>query len=171
MEFPYNDEIMWYDITKHRYIPLPEGVAAETGIVLQTTVSYAHNSNPSAAGRMFCDFVSQHLYNYIYRNGNTNNRQIVEYALAKDAGLRQVLAECFMNEVRYILDEGAFWNKSGINVSRSTAMDLSTLRDARVVSYETEGALWQPVAMLGGVSVLYRGVIPVLCGFKWREGY
>lgn len=50
-------------------------------------------------------------------------------------------------------------------------MDLSALRDTRAVSYETEGALWQPIPVLGGVSVLYRGIIPVLCDIKWREDY
>ena len=171
MKLPYDDGILRYDILKHRYIPTEDGVADKTGIILQTTVAYAHNSNPSAAGAMFCDFVSQHLYNYIYRHGNSQNRWIVEYALAKDATLRQVLAECLMNEVRYIIDEGAFWNKSGVNIGKGAAMDLSTLRDTRAVSYETEGALWQPIPVLGGVSVLYRGIIPVLCDIKWREDY
>lgn len=60
---------------------------------------------------------------------------------------------------------------SGVNIVKGTAMDLSALRDTRAVSYETEGTLWQPIPVLGGVSVLYRGIIPVLCDIKWREDY
>lgn len=168
--YPYDDEDMIYDYAAHRYVLTQSGVAAQLGIVLQTTIQRTPiDSNPSLAGERFLNFISRHLYGYIYRNIPTANRNVIEYVLAKCPEVRGIVKQAMLNEVEYVLSEGAFWNKSGINILKGAAMDLSTLRDTRVISYDTEALLYSPIPSLP-YPLLYRGVIPTLNN-EWRTDY
>lgn len=169
MTYPYNDNKMTYNLAEHRYALNPQYVTDKTGIVLQNVLRSAMDNNVSASAERFVDFISRHFYGYIYRNIPTANRNIIEYALAKCPELRDIIAQCMVNEVEYALSEGGFWNKSGVNIAKGSVMDLSTLRDTRVVSYDTQSLLWSPVPSLP-YPIMYRGIIATL-RTEWRTDY
>lgn len=171
LTYPYDDPEMIYNRAEHRYVLTSDGVTSKLGVVLQNVLQRTPtDNNPSAAPERFLDFVSRHFYGYIYRNIPTANRNVIEWVLAKCPDMRSLIKQAMFNEVEYVLSEGAFWNKSGVNVLKGSVMDLSTLRDTRVVSYDTENLLYSPIPSFP-YPLLYRGVIPTPFGVQWRADY
>lgn len=150
---PFDDQCMKYDYKKHRYILTKECVFDELGINLDTRLNVSRNDNQSAAADIALRQISAHLYNFIY--ARTGNKQYIELLLAKYEPCREIVKECLLNEVQYSLTNGQFWNYAGVNLSDMSVIDANALRGARVVSYDTEQLLYQPLP--NGVVVIYQG--------------
>lgn len=151
--FPFDDQDMRYDYKTHKYTLTKECVFNELGINLDTRLNVARNDNQSAAADIALKQISTHLYNFIY--ARTRNKQYIELLLAKYEPCRELLKQCLLNEVQYTITNGQFWNYAGVNLSDSGTIDINALRGARVVSYDTEQILYQPLP--NGAVLLYQG--------------
>lgn len=150
---PFDDQYIKYDYKKHKYTLTKECVLDELGINLDTRLNVSRNDNQSAAADIALRQISTHLYNFIY--ARTGNKQYIELLLAKYEPCRELLKECLLNEVQYAITNGQFWNYAGVNLSDGAVIDTNALRGARVVSYDTEQLLYQPLP--NGVVLLYQG--------------
>lgn len=166
MNFPFSDQSMVYDYTTHRYTLTKECVFNELGINLDVRLNTALNDNPSNAADIALKQVSRRVYNFIY--SRCGNKLYIELLLAKYEPCRNVLKECMLNEVRYFLANGNLGEYSGVNLANNSAMELSPLRDSRIVSQDTEATLYQPLP--NGVCLLYQGryIVPY---FILYQGY
>ena len=168
MDYPFSDQYMIYDYSTHRYTLTKAGVLDLIGINLDVRLNVAGIENQSAAADYALNQISRHLYAFIYSRCNGQNKNFIELTLAKYDECRELIKECMLNEVEYTLDNGTFWNNGGVNLSKSTALDINSLRGRNVVSYDTEMRLYQPLA--NGIKLLYQGVYKVP-PFEIHEGY
>lgn len=166
MNYPFNDGSMTYDFNTHRYTLTKDGVFNELGINLDTRLNVAQVDNPSTAAAVALNMISRHLYNFIY--ARTANKAYIEMLLAKYAPCREVIKQCLLNEVQYTLKSGDFWNYAGVNLVSGSAVDISALRDSRVVSSDSEALLYQRLP--NGVCLLYQGRLNTPL-FNLYEGY
>jgi|AGTN01.1.fsa_nt_gi hypothetical protein len=169
MNYPYSDDKMIYDAVAHRYILTPDTVKIDLGIDLDAALNKGGDANPSTLPERFCRDVSTKFYDYVYQHSPQKN--LIEYTLAKREECRNLIYQCLLNETRYVLKNGDFWNYAGVNLSKGQAIPLEGLRGRSIVSTETELALNQPLS--DGFKLLYRGYyqFPWLWNFKWREDY
>jgi hypothetical protein len=168
MTYPYDDDLMKYDMRTHRYILTPKAMEQERGIRLLDVLNTEGDSNSSTLPDRWLAQVSQKLYTYIYQF--SPQHLLIEYRLAKDPECRDLLYECLVNEAHYALKNGDFWNMAGVNLAKSTAMNIADLRGRAAVSPITESMLNRP--LIDGFKLLYRGVYLLPVGKKtWREDY
>lgn len=128
--YPYDDEIMRYDFSKHRYILKKGGVLQELDINLDEYLP-DFGGNKSKRAELCLDEVSQDVYDYLYTD--CANVPWREYELAKCPDLRDAIKEMLLRQVRYICTSGALRDFSGVNVAKGTFIDEKIL-DERAVS-------------------------------------
>lgn len=164
--YPFSDDYMTYNDKTHRYTLTKKAVFDWLGINLDTRLNVSRLDNASAAADIALQGISRHIYGYIY--ARTRYKTYIEYVLAKNPECRGILQQAMLNEVDYTINNGDFWQYAGVNLSEGRAMDLSTLRDARVVSADTEQLLYQPLSC--GLMLCYQGNMSIP-PFLAYEGY
>lgn len=128
--YPLSDDAMVYDYTKHRYILTPEYVLNNLGIDLYEKMGGKRTVNTTTAINVLLDNrISFKIYSAIYAH---QDKQLMEYILAKSPSARKVLLEAMSNHL----------------------LDLVTYGEEQV-SQTTYNALLQPIDETGK-SVLYR---------------
>lgn len=151
---PYDDENMVYDFKFHRYRLTPECVTKRLGTNLSLVLNDVGDAQPSTLPQRVLDRISSHLYRYIY--SKSMNKAQVEFNLACRQDTREMLEECMINEVAFVLRNGDFWNSleeysKNIDISKDTEMQL---REEMI-----DG--WSAVNCAFGIEY----------PFAWHEGY
>ncbi len=157
MEYPYNDETMFYDYTTHRYILTPACVLNE----LNTNLAERLNKRGSAVAENVPSDVlrriSNIIYSEIYKRSEYNDVQ--EYLLAKCPSLRQIVKDAMKAQVLYFLINGDTSNFAGIDLKNGRIIDIDRLRNQSRLAPDAEIELQKPIRELGDgkVSILYQG--------------
>lgn len=163
--YPYDDDIMKYDMAAHRYILTKSGVFQELGINLDLEIQRPGRSN--TADR-FLKKISDSVYSYIYED--SNSAEWLEFQLAKNSALRDIIKEMLLAQVEYILDNNFLDDYSGVNIQKGTAMRRQDLRGSMHVSATVERLCRQDIK---GVSYPLKSVfmLPSVPLSLYREGY
>lgn len=166
--FPHDDQYMVYDKKSHKYYLTEQGVLDELGINLALTLNTYGDASPSTVAERTLKEVSRTLYNFIYSR-NPRFKMYLEKLLAKYVPLRDVIFEALKNEILYQFQGGNFSRYSGVNVITGKVIDLSAMRDNRVISKATEDLLSQDLS--NGVNLMYGGYYNLPFNMKYREDY
>lgn len=133
--YPYNDDYMVYDYTKHRYILTEKYCLDVLGLNLREKVGGGRATNPQAQINNILDVrISQRLYSVIYSH---NDKHTLEYILAKSPTARNVIRDAMGQELLYLLTE--YEDKKPTLISEPTYTILTT-----------------PIPELRGNALIYR---------------
>ena len=154
MEYPFDDNTMTYDYAAHRYVLTPDFVQQELGVNLTETLNSVGDTDNSTIAIRALRRLSAHLYRQIYKF-NSNNKNYVEFLLAKLPECREMIKECLVNELYYALRNGDYWYE----------------KDTRgiTLSADTLDRLNEPLSI--GMRLTYRGYMPPRHSFLYHEGY
>ncbi|MGN0743896.1 MAG: hypothetical protein ACI4MZ_01290 [Christensenellales bacterium] len=142
MNYPFNDDAMLYDYKKHQYVLTERYVLETLGVNLSLYLDGTGDENPSTLGQRILKRVSDFLYRYIYAHGN--NKDYIEYLLAKYPPCRDIIKDCLVDELYYQLRNGDFFN----------SVDVATAFN-RWVSPTTQMRLQEELP--NGVCLVYQG--------------
>lgn len=166
--FPFDDEIMKYDYTKHRYVLTEKGVLTELGENLDVILNATGDANPSTLAERFLARVSQTVYTTLYRN--SQGEAYLEYILATYPPLRPRIMEMLQAQTLYMLMNGDIGLMSGVNVAKGQAMDINALRGRARLAPEVEDLANAIIPGLG-FSLSYAGALPCVPPCAYRRGY
>lgn len=167
-KFPFDDDIMTYDVESHRYVLTERGVLSELGEDLDMVLNATGDANPSTLASRFLRRVSQTVYTYLYRD--TMNEQWLEYILAKYPPLRETVKEMLQAQLLYMLMNGDIGLMSGVNVAKGQVMDVYALRGKLRVAPEVEDLAMRTISGLG-YCLKYAGALPCVPCELYRRGY
>lgn len=126
-KYPYDDEYMTYDYRSHMYVLTPKAILDELGENLDVILV---NSDP-VTRNAFLKKISRMVYNYIKEQSSSFD--YIEYILAKDGRLRDMVKDMLISQVEYTLTNGAVADYSGVNLAKGQIADLWKIRgDAKV---------------------------------------
>lgn len=157
--YPYSDEMMYYDYTKHRYILTAECVLQELNIDLADRLNTSGSNNKENTPKYILDIISMQIYNFIY--SFSTKYLYVQWLLAKMPSARDILKECMKQQVLYFLINGQIDKYSGVDFRKNTGIELNRIRGINAIDPMTYNMLQQPLYETG-VSLLYTGRYPVL---------
>lgn len=163
-KFPYDDEYMVYDYRLHRYVLTDKAVLDILGENLNLLLVDAEPVTKNA----FLKKVSNTLYEYIL--SSSQSPDYIEYIMAKDGSLREMIRDMLISQVEYMLSNGAVDNYSGINMAKGHYIDLDKIRNGRQVSMTVEQ---KANASLHGYghSLRYACSLPHIASKFYRVGY
>lgn len=158
--YPYNDDNLVYDFTSHQYIITYNGVL--NGLAEDL---YQYNMDAPEAAK-FLERISKQVYRYIYQYAKLSTTRWVEYRLAKDEELREVIYQAILGQVEYYLASAGplVAMQTGISIEKSKAIPLEELRGNRKIAESTE-------MILLNSGILYTGDYPYFPKELYREGY
>ncbi len=156
-QFPYDDEIMKYDYTTHRYVLTEKGVLSELGESLDVILNATGDANPSTLAERLLKRVSQIVYTWLYKD--TMGKEWLEYILAKYPPLREVVKHMLQAQLMYMLENGDIGLYSGVNVAKGQVMDIAAMRDRARIAPDVEDLGIQIIPGLG-ICLKYAGALP-----------
>lgn len=168
MNYPFDDQIMQYDYTSHRYVLTEKGVESELGVNLNLTLNPSLDANPTTLVMRTLKRVSQDVYAYLYRD--SMSPQWLEYILATYAPLRDDVKEMLQAQLLYTLENGFVADYSGVNVARGQAMDINVLRGRARIAPQVEDIANRTVQGLG-YCLKFLGQLPCVPCEAYRRGY
>lgn len=144
---PTNDAKMIYDYDNHRYVLNYQG----NGEHVNLAQAYGSIENI----RTQLNSISRSVYNYIYSQGHTGNRNYVEYLLASEKSLRDVIYNAMLSQLIADIESGvdSVKNQVGLNLETGGAIDRKLLF-RHMISPEAELTL---LASDGKTNLLYTG--------------
>lgn len=128
MAFDNNE--MFYNKRKHRYILTEECVLEEMNIDLGVVLNTSDVADVANAAENFLDRVSTLVYRYIYKVVPFRYKK--ERALALEDEYRAPICEAMKEQLLYILNNGDFSALSGINLESGMVIDQARLRSAEI---------------------------------------
>lgn len=163
-KFPYDDEYMTYDYRLHRYVLTDKAVFDILGENLNVMLVNAEPVTKNA----FLKKVSNTLYEYIL--SASQSPDYIEYIMAKDGDLREMIQDMLISQTEYMLTNGAVDSYSGINMAKGHFVDLDKIRNGRQVSMTVEQ---KANASLHGYghSLRYACALPRIAPKFYRVGY
>ncbi len=163
-KFPYDDEYMTYDYRMHRYVLTDKAVLDILGENLNVILVDAEPVTKNA----FLKKVSNTLYEYIL--SASQSPDYIEYIMAKDGSLREMIRDMLISQVEYMLANGAVDSYSGINMAKGHYIDLDKIRNGRQVSLTVEQ---KSNAILPGYGhcLRYACSLPHIAPKFYRVGY
>lgn len=158
--YPYNDENLTYDYDAHQYILTYQGVINGLGEDL-----YQYNMDATTASK-FLERISKQVYRYIYQYAKVSTTRWVEYRLAKEEELREVIYQAIIGQVEYYLASAGplIALQTGVSIEKSKAIPLEELRGNRKIAESTE-------MILLNSGILYTGDYPYFPRELYRVGY
>jgi hypothetical protein len=136
---PYNDDYMVYDLDRSMYLLTDKGVRYLIG---EELIELAGNSIKAELIRYE---VSQDIYNYISANSLIGTYDYKVWLMAKDEELRPIIQRILADQMRYYIRSGAGLLKDmhGVQVEKTRALSLDSLRGKVLISYSAEQLLLQ----------------------------
>ena len=128
MAFDNNE--MFYDKRKHRYILTTECVLEDMNIDLGVVLNTSDVADTANAAKNLLDRVSMLVYRYIYKV--VPFRYKAERALALEDEYRAPICEAMKEQLLYILNNGDFSALSGVNLESGMVIDQARLREAEI---------------------------------------
>ena len=164
MKFPYDDEYMTYDYLLHRYVLTDKAVLDILGENLNVILVNAEPVTKTA----FLKKVSNTVYEYIL--SASQSPDYIEYLMAKDGNLREMIRDMLISQVEYMLANGSVDSYSGINMAKGQYIDLDKIRNGRQVSLSVEQ---KSNAILPGYGhcLRYACALPHVAPKFYRVGY
>jgi hypothetical protein len=158
--YPYNDDNLRYDLNAHQYIITYNGVLNGLGEDL-----YQYNMDAPTAAK-FLERISKQVYRYIYQFTKISATRWVEYRLAKEEDLRDVIYQAILGQVEYYLASAGplIAMQTGVSIEKSKAIPLEELRGNRKIAESTE-------MILLNSGILYTGDYPYFPGELHRVDY
>lgn len=158
--YPYDDANLKYDLDSHQYILTYQGVINGLGEDL-----YQYNMDAQTAAK-FLERVSKQVYRYIYQYVKFSATRWVEYRLAKDESLRDVIYNAILGQVEYYLASAGplVALQTGLSIEKSKVIPLEELRGNRKIAESTE-------MILLNSGVLYTGDYPYFPHDIYRTDY
>lgn len=167
-KFPFDDEIMKYDYTTHRYVLTEKGVLDELGENLDVILNATGDANSSTLAERFLKRVSQTVYTSLYRY--SQGEEYLEFLLATYPPLRARVKEMLQAQTLYMLMNGDLGLMSGVNVAKGNAMDIEALRGRARLAPEVEDLANATIPGMG-YSLSYVGALPCVPQCMYRRGY
>jgi hypothetical protein len=158
--YPFNDENLVYDFDSHQYIITYNGVLNGLGEDL-----YEYNMDVPAAAK-FLERISKQVYRFIYQHVKYSATRWVEYRLAKEEELRDVVFEAILGQVEYYLASAGplVAMQTGVSIEKSKVIPLEELRGNRKIAESTE-------MILLNSGILYTGHYIMFPRELYREDY
>lgn len=153
---PYSDDKMIYDFDEHRYILTLEYVEDKTGVNLVEKLQTSASDNPQKVAEFFLDRVSSEIYNWIYQHNTNNTMQ--EYYLAKIESTRNIIRKAMLEQVMYMLTNGAISLYSGVNIVNGQIMDRKAMQNSSI-GINVERILDTIIPEIG-IAITYQGWLP-----------
>lgn len=163
-KFPYDDEYMTYDYRLHRYVLTDKAVLDILGENLNVILVNAEPVTKNA----FLKKVSNTLYEYIL--SASQSPDYIEYIMAKDGSLREMIQDMLISQAEYMLSNGAVDSYSGINMAKGHFIELDKIRNGRQVSMTVEQRANAPLHGYGH-SLRYACALPRIASKFYRVGY
>lgn len=167
-KYPYDDEIMTYDYTNHRYVLTPQGVFEQFGYNLEVILDNGSPTDPRTRADRLLKKVSQSVYLWLYEC--TMNRDWLEFILATYPPLRDWVREMLQAQLEYVLDNNFVNDFSGVNIAKGNTVDINWLRGRVKVADQVEQIANQFVPGLG-YTLTYRGQLPCVPWECYHRGY
>lgn len=128
---PYDDNKLIYDKENHRYILNYQGVGDH--------VDAGQAYGTIEKQRAIMNQISRTVYNFIYNTTNKKNKDYVEFKLATESNLRNVIYEAMLSQLLADVESGAnsVKTQTGVNIENGSVMDRTALM-RNMISLETE---------------------------------
>lgn len=166
--FPYDDEIMGYDYTTHRYVLTKKGVETQLGENLDVLLNSAGDFDPSTLADRVLRRISQTVYTWLYQDSMSPDW--LEYILATYPPLRDRVREMLQAQLLYVLINGFVGDYSGVNIARGHTIDINWLRGRARIAPEVEDLANRFIHGLG-YSLKYCGALPTVPYCFYHKGY
>ena len=163
-KYPYDDEYMTYDYRLHRYVLTDKAVLDILGENLNVMLVNSETTTKNA----FLRKVTNTVYEYIL--SASQSPDYIEYILAKDENLRDMIQEMLISQVEYMLANGAVDSYSGINMAKGHYIDLDKIRNGRHVSMLVEQKA-NAILPAYGHCLRYSCTLPHIAAKFYRVGY
>ena len=164
MTYPYSDEYMVYDYTKHQYVLTPKAVLDKLNENLER-YSPATSVNRQRDAEIMLENVSDEVYNQIYEN--SLNYLFPEFIIAKCPSARPIIMQALIEQVKYFLFNGAISVYSGVDFKKGTVGDNA---NGRILAPNARRIL-ERVIPETRVSLMYQGQMNALIPVGDYEKY
>ena len=160
-----NDENMTYNLLTHRYELTETAIFNAYGDNLNTYFGDSPDVNTKTA---FLKAVSSHVYGWILNHSQSPD--YIEYILAMDLTLRNLILQMLLAQAKYMLLGGNVADFSGINLAKGQWIDTDKLRgDVRVAVEVVDIA--SRILPGYGRSLIYAGKLPHVALSALYNGY
>ncbi len=148
---PFDDDLLVYDYTRHRYYLNEKAVFIELGINLDELPDVDANKSTLAQRivRQACDSV------YRYISARTRNLQWLLFEMACYEELRLVVYDVLLAQAQYLISSGSVKDMSGIDMYKGHNVSRDELKRA-VIAPEAEDML-DAIQPCLGRSLTYAG--------------
>lgn len=150
---PFDDTAMTYDLTRHQYILDADYVYNEMGIDLLRDLNAQEDPKRSSIIERHLKRASSLIYNFIYSFNRNDNKDYVEFMLAKNIDWREPIQQALEEQVIFMRPNPDTSQTRGVNLMKGTK--LQTKREDAI----------SPLAqdILQNAGILYTGfyVIPI----------
>ena len=163
-QIPYDNEYMTYDYRLHRYVLTDKAVLDILGENLNVMLVNSETVTKNA----FLRKVTNTVYEYIL--STSQSPDYIEYILAKDGHLRDMIQDMLISQVEYMLANGAVDSYSGINMAKGHYIDLDKIRNGRQVSMVVEQKA-NAILPTYGHCLRYACALPHIALKFYRVGY
>ena len=163
MEYPYSDEYMIYNKTRHRYILTEKAVLDDLNIELGEVLAGANTARREREIQKFLTYISNLVYREVYKYNE--QRDLVEYILAKCPSAREKLKQAMEEQIEYFMFNGDISVYSGVDFKKGTKGQ--SVAD-RVLSPNARDLLLEPLTETK-VPILYCGKYGILFTPKYEE--
>lgn len=161
----YNDDKMTYNELTHRYELTEAAIFNAYGDNLNTIFGDSPDVNTKAA---FLKDVSAQVYGGIL--DHSQSPDYIEYILAMDTTLRNLVLQMLLAQAKYMLNGGNVAAFSGINLAKGQWIDIDKLRgDARVAVEVVDIA--SRILPGYGHALIYSGRLPHITRAALYNGY
>lgn len=150
MTYPYNDEYLIYDYSKHQYILTPKAVLDKLNEDL-TKFSPANSVNRQRDAQIMCENISDEVYNQIYED--SLDYLFPEFIIAKCPSARQIILQAMLEQVKYFLFNGSISVYSGVDFKKSTVGESA---NGRILAPNARRILNRVIKEIG-VPLTYQG--------------
>lgn len=160
-----NDENMTYNELTHRYELTEKAIFDAYGENLNTYFGDSPDVNTKTA---FLKAVSAHVYGWIL--SHSQSPDYIEYILAMDETLRNLILQMLLAQAKYMLLGGNVADFSGINLAKNQWTDTNILRGNARVAVEVADIAGRK---LPGYSfaLVYAGRLPHITRAALYNGY
>ena len=126
----YDNNEMFYDKRKHRYVLTEECVLEDMNIDLNVVLNTSDVADVANAPRKLLERVSMLVYGFIYKL--VPYRYKTERMLALDDEYRDYILEAMQEQLLYILNNGDFSGLTGVNLDSGMVIDQRAMRTAEI---------------------------------------
>ncbi len=104
MEYPYNDDYMYYDQDEHRYILTEKCIVEKLGIQITSEINERNGISPQIIVKNLLNRVSALIYGYLH--AHARNTALQDYFIATIPSLRKIIQNAMEYQFVYMKMKG-----------------------------------------------------------------